>query len=94
MYEGIQSIVEVITGADFNTSSQSTYEVNLYLSTGWRLLAIHSRGWNHETSQQSTVYVLGHENTQAPHFRYNHMDRTWDMYNPPPVHANVPKIPF
>jgi hypothetical protein len=48
-YEGIQTIIEIATGADFNLSQQTTYEVNLYLSTNWKLLAIHQRGWNHET---------------------------------------------
>lgn len=93
-YEGIQTIIEIATGADFNLSQQTTYEVNLYLSTNWKMLAIHSRGWNHETTQLSTVYILGHENIHATRFRYNHVDRQWEGYMPTPVHAVTPKIPF
>lgn len=69
MFDDIQTITEVVSGADFNESSHVVKEVNKYLAAGWKLLAIHQRGWDDthigENSIITTVYILGHQNPDA-----------------------------
>lgn len=61
-----RSIQEIVTGADFNDSRGIVRELNNYLQIGWELIAVHERGWRNDTERNSTVYILGHAQVNAP----------------------------
>lgn len=61
-----KSIQEVVTGGSFNDSAKTMVEVNAYLELGWELIAVHARGWRDETTLETTVYILGHIESNAP----------------------------
>ena len=89
-----QTVIEIVTGADFHESRRVSEEVSVHIQNGWVLLAIHERGWKGETEQMTTVYVLGHQNSAPIRFKQNRDTKQWEPNQMLPVKPNLPEIPF
>lgn len=93
-FQDIRAIVEIPTGADFNESHTVIQEVNIYLRFDWILLGVHERGWHQETGRSTTVYILGHRNTNPLYFKREDFLGDWKGYYKEPTTVIVPDIPF
>jgi spore coat polysaccharide biosynthesis protein SpsF (cytidylyltransferase family) len=88
-----QTIIEIVSGADFNESQQIAQGVSIHIQNGWSLIAIHERGWKSESAQMTTVYILGHPSKTPNRWKFSYATNQWE-YSVMTTPYKLPDIPF